>query len=831
MANTIIIKRSSTASDIPTAGQLVEGELAIATNPADRKLYSKDSGGTVFEIGGGADLTADETVSGTWTLDGPVTAADFGTGGKVKDGLDNAQPIGFNVMPVYEIDVDDTFDLAHNGMLWHRDAGTAVNFTCDNDANIPVGATYVVHNEGTDSIEITAGTASVQFIQAGAAPVSGSVTVDQGGLVTVYKYADGEFWVWGDVSAVPLASLGDLNDVTLTTPADASLLIYDTGTAQWRDFVMSGDATMTDAGVVTVANNSHTHTLSNISDVTATATEVNLLDLAGLTAGWVLSADTASTASWKAPSGGSTVDGDTDGQMLFWDETTDQRYEPSTNMRYGEPATIPTLSFYSAGGVTLEGSIRATTTALQILDQSGTIAVSINTVTDLINNPVRITGGTFDIANLGYSQYVRFDSQSTSGVTILTGASKTGLVLSGLDLGFYGQAVASKPAVIAGASLIWGCTDGNSEALYNRGPNLTAPLDNVHTATWRFNTPTGAADPAATLFRLNSATPASVTEIYIDDTDALSEDGGWFLDNIEVGDILSLRTTASRNKYGVYSVDSVTDNTGWWTLGVTVLSAGSTIYANTDHVQFELQKLSQAAGPYLLDTTDTFTGTLTVTGTVAATTLTGAGSGITSLTAANISSGNLGSGVLPYTALQTGSANYKIPFLNTTGATAGNFALQMDNAATMYFNPSSNTFFATNVTGTNIGGITQANLVDKSANEVVSGEWSVPSIIRGKVANYTLVLGDAGQTVRFTGSTAAQTFTIPANASVAFPIGTMIGFENDGSVSISLAITTDTLTWSKDNTTGTRTLAAGASAVIKKTTSTTWKVSGSALVT
>lgn len=58
MANTIIIKNSSTVSDIPTAGQLVEGELAISTNPADRKLYSKDSGGTVFEIGADQDLAS-----------------------------------------------------------------------------------------------------------------------------------------------------------------------------------------------------------------------------------------------------------------------------------------------------------------------------------------------------------------------------------------------------------------------------------------------------------------------------------------------------------------------------------------------------------------------------------------------------------------------------------------------------------------------------------------------------------------------------------------------------------------------------------------------------
>ena len=53
------------------------------------------------------------------------------------------------------------------------------------------------------------------------------------------------------------------------------------------------------------APTAHTHLLAaGATDVTALAAEVNLLDLAGLTAGWILSADTASTASWKAPSGG-----------------------------------------------------------------------------------------------------------------------------------------------------------------------------------------------------------------------------------------------------------------------------------------------------------------------------------------------------------------------------------------------------------------------------------------------------------------------------------------------------------------------------------------------
>lgn len=140
--------------------------------------------------------------------------SDTGTGAQVVDGLGTMQPVGMNVMPVYEIDVDDAFDLAHTGMMWHRDAGTAVNYTCNSDSAIPVGATYVVFNEGTDSIEITQGTATVYWLEAGSAPASGSVTVDQGGIVTVYKYADAEFWVWGAKT-----SGGGLNNIVEdTTP-------------------------------------------------------------------------------------------------------------------------------------------------------------------------------------------------------------------------------------------------------------------------------------------------------------------------------------------------------------------------------------------------------------------------------------------------------------------------------------------------------------------------------------------------------------------------------------------------------------------------------------
>ena len=49
MANTIITKNSSTASSVPTAGDLVQGELAV--NVTDKRLFTEDAGGNIVEIG------------------------------------------------------------------------------------------------------------------------------------------------------------------------------------------------------------------------------------------------------------------------------------------------------------------------------------------------------------------------------------------------------------------------------------------------------------------------------------------------------------------------------------------------------------------------------------------------------------------------------------------------------------------------------------------------------------------------------------------------------------------------------------------------------------
>lgn len=97
-------------------------------------------------------------------------------------------------------------------------------------------------------------------------------------------------------------------------------------------------------------------------------------------------------------------------------------------------------------------------------------------------------------------------------------------------------------------------------------------------------------------------------------------------------------------------------------------------------------------------------------------------------------------------------------------------------------------------------------------------------------AAYTLVLADSGKHIFHpVADNNARTFTIPANSTVAYPIGTALTFINMAVAVVSIAITTDTLTLSPAGTTGTRSLAQFGSATCVKITSTSWLISGSGL--
>ena len=96
---------------------------------------------------------------------------------------------------------------------------------------------------------------------------------------------------------------------------------------------------------------------------------------------------------------------------------------------------------------------------------------------------------------------------------------------------------------------------------------------------------------------------------------------------------------------------------------------------------------------------------------------------------------------------------------------------------------------------------------------------------------YTCVLTDSGKHILHpSADTTARTFTIPANSSVAYPIGTAITFVNQASAGVvTISITTDTMRLAGAGTTGSRTLAANGVATAIKLTATEWIVSGTGL--
>lgn len=104
-------------------------------------------------------------------------------------------------------------------------------------------------------------------------------------------------------------------------------------------------------------------------------------------------------------------------------------------------------------------------------------------------------------------------------------------------------------------------------------------------------------------------------------------------------------------------------------------------------------------------------------------------------------------------------------------------------------------------------------------------------VLTEKSAAYGFVLADANNGfLHPAADTTARTWTIPANASVAFPVGTVLTFVNEhGAGVITIAITSDTMRLAGSGTTGSRTLAADGVATALKITTTSWLISGTGL--
>lgn len=129
--------------------------------------------------------------------------------------------------------------------------------------------------------------------------------------------------------------------------------------------------------------------------------------------------------------------------------------------------------------------------------------------------------------------------------------------------------------------------------------------------------------------------------------------------------------------------------------------------------------------------------------------------------------------------------------------------------------------------GTNYDCITSGRVTGASAVREL-GTRGIPQTIQNSSATFDF--GDEGSHWYHSDAT-PRTYTIPANASKAFPIGTTFYVINGpGAAVLTLAITTDTLQRGDGTAgTGSRSIAASSMVTIVKVTATTWMVSGSGL--
>jgi hypothetical protein len=181
MANIIKIKQSSVASRVPQSSDLEQGELAI--NTLDEKLYTKNSSGSVVELGAGTGFVSSSSA--------PTGVEDGTTWFNTTEGV------------LYILADSNWIDLSTvGGHLYNKTDGTAAP---------------TVNDDSGDGFEV------------------GSMWVDvtnDAAYICVDASAGAAVWTKG------VSEIVELDDVTVTSIADKQLLQYNASTSKWENVTL-----------------------------------------------------------------------------------------------------------------------------------------------------------------------------------------------------------------------------------------------------------------------------------------------------------------------------------------------------------------------------------------------------------------------------------------------------------------------------------------------------------------------------------------------------------------------------------------------------------------
>ena len=225
-----------TLADNQISGDKVEGGTIAATTITDLTFGSLNDGTITVT----AFVDEDNMVSDSATLvptqqsvkayvDSQVTAQDLDFQGDTGGAL--------------SIDLDsETLTIAGGTGLDTVGSGNTVTVNIDSTVATLTG-TQTLTNKTLTSPVINTGVSGTAVLDDDTFATASATTLATSESIKAYV----------DTRILTEDTLAELNDTNITSPADGSLLFYDTGTSMWIDNVVSGDITIADTGVATIA--------------------------------------------------------------------------------------------------------------------------------------------------------------------------------------------------------------------------------------------------------------------------------------------------------------------------------------------------------------------------------------------------------------------------------------------------------------------------------------------------------------------------------------------------------------------------------------------------
>ena len=184
----IQLYRTATANEVPAAGNLADGELAI--NTLDEKLYFKNSSGVVKEITSSAAPLASPAFTGNPTA---PTAAQFDDDTSIATTAFVQRALG-NTAGFTGVTANTTLTAANAGkIIYASTTGGTITLTLPGAAALKAGAKYEIYNTGVSDVVVQRSGSDTIVVNNTTNTVT-AVTLSAGDSIELVNLGAGTLW-------------------------------------------------------------------------------------------------------------------------------------------------------------------------------------------------------------------------------------------------------------------------------------------------------------------------------------------------------------------------------------------------------------------------------------------------------------------------------------------------------------------------------------------------------------------------------------------------------------------------------------------------------------